>query len=438
MSTTATIAAEPVLTRRSLLQLGRSTIGFALAKSTVLIAPLLLTRTMNMRDYGLLEYVIAWGTPLTVVCGLGLYGAIPYFLVKRARPKFEQVFNVYTILMGALMLVFTAVRHAHALSLAQYMIGLITAVSVMQGIYATLYKVHSAPVRASLAESGLYVVLLFLALSLFAFKTDRPLLWVIFVLNVFGAIMVAGAVKKYHREISIRNTFRRFCKALGFGMPLILSSTLLGFVTSGGRMLAGHFFSMEVVGVYSLFFRLSAIILVVYQLITTVYFRTMYEATGEILDRYFTGGLGLMLALSVASILIGPLVLARLFPKYWYYQRDSLALYLVLGMQMVLWCGVSMLELVVFRERQGVKLLGVLLISLLFLAVAAGVYLHFGTLTLLRLCQIHMLTIFICLQGQILLLRQVGIKLKLMAEASFASVGLYFLTEGVLHFLTRA
>ncbi len=418
---------DPFLSRRSLLRLARSTSGYALPKSTVLIAPLLLARAMSMPDYGLLEYVIAWGTPLTTVVGLGLSGGIPYFLLKRKRPQFSQVFNAYILLLGLLMAAGAALRIAQLIPLVPYMLGLITVVSVMQALYSITYKVERAPVWASAAESGLYVVLLFLAAAFFWFKPQHQILWINVALNLFGAIMVGGAARNYHPAIRLRHTRRRFREALKFGLPQILSGILLGFIASGGRMLAGHFFPLEVVGVYGFFFRTSAIVLVVYQLLTTVYFRRFYEADGDVLDGYFTWFLGLIFALSASSVLIGPLVLARLFPKYWYHQSDSLQLYLVLGCQMVLWCGTAMLEMILYREKQGPKLLWILVVALLFLAVAAGLYPYFGTLTLLRLCQLHLLTVFLSVQGQILLLRRIGLPFRKLRTAVTGVLALYFL-----------
>jgi O-antigen/teichoic acid export membrane protein len=363
---------------------------------------------------------------------LGLSGAIPYFLLKRRGPKFAPVFNLYLISMGAMMAAVAALRLAHLISLTEYMTGLLTAVSVMQVIYATTYKVQSQPVRASMAESGLYFVLVLLAVALFVFTPAVPLLWVNVALNLFGGMMLAGAFGQYHVQVPIRHTLRRFRQALRFAVPLMLSSILLGLVTSSGRLLAGQFFSLEVVGVYSFLFRVSAIIVAVYQLLTTLYFRNLYEAAGDVLDRYFTCFLGLMFVLGVVSIFIGPITLARLFPTYWYHQRDSLALYLALSAQMVFWCATAMLEMIVYRENRGAALLRVAPLSLLFLLITAALYSHFGALTLLHLCQIHMLAIFISLVGQIIVLRGAGIKLRRMTQGSFACLGLYLLVNAVL------
>jgi len=407
-----------------------------LPKSTVLIAPLLLTRVMTIQDYGLVEYSIAWATPFTVLLALGMGGAVPYFLIKRRNPRYAQVFENYVVLMGILQVTALLFYLTHLLPLRPYLIALVSFVSVMQAIYAAKYKVDSSPVLASAAESCLYIALFLLAGLLWCVPQRWGVPGFALVLNILSGAIALTSLRNSRPDVKLRHTLFRFSAAVRFGLPLIAASVLLGVLSSGGRMLAGHFFPIVDVGIYGFLYRATAMTLVVYQIVSTVFFRSLYEAEGDELDRYFSALFMLMFLLGAMSFTVGPFILARFFANYWYSGFDMLAIYLVLATHSVYWCGAAMLEMVLYREKLGASLLYISAVSILLLLICAFVLQHFHALTLIRLCQTHLGAMFVAFIAQLILLnRKRGFKFPRLMSAAFACMLVYIATASMLHIM---
>ena len=79
-------------------------IGFAFAKASMFLAPILLVQMVGLQQYGVFEFAIAAASVLSLVIGCGTVGAIPYFLIKRNRPVYVRPVQIHIFLTGILFL----------------------------------------------------------------------------------------------------------------------------------------------------------------------------------------------------------------------------------------------------------------------------------------------------------------------------------------------
>jgi O-antigen/teichoic acid export membrane protein len=394
--------------------------GYLLPKSTVLLTPLLLAHGLSVQRYGAIEYAIAWATPLTMLLTFGMGGAMPYFLIRRRRAGFNHIFQLHALMLVGLTGITDLLTIVVPVRVTDYLIIAVAIVAAVQTISSTYYKINTAPVLASLFESGIYVALLPPALIIALMKRDWSLAPIILALNFYALVLAASYLYTRPKLLPWRNTARRYRIAGRFGFSLILNSIALSFLVSGGRVLVGEFLSTEAVGVYGFFFRASATVIVVYQAVSTIFFRRAYEAQPSGLDAYCSLLFALMFGVSLGALLLGCALLPGFFPKYWYHQTNTVELYLVLATQTVVWCGSASLEWVLYREELAARATTALVAVLAGLVAFTVILKHEHQLTLLTICQLHLAATFLAVLCQLFLLWHKGVRLPKAASAATA------------------
>ncbi len=394
-----------------LMGFGRSSVGFVAAKAAVLLLPLMLSKIWSLRDYGMFEYAVAWGGLLAVPLGVGTTGAVPYFLLQRRKPKYQGAFGLHSLLIGLSLLLTTAAYVMLGFNPTTYAVLLVTGILVVQGIRAMVYKVENAPVRASLMESGIYVVLLLFAASLASIGTRLNLRFFLIALNLYALLLVATSVQRSFWDGAWRNHIRRYRRAITFGVPIVFTSAAIIFLVSSSRLLAGKLFSLEAVGTYSFFLRISSPVVLVHNLLTTIYFRKLYQSGAKALDLYFSLILFGVFVLGILLFLVVPPLLGPHFPLLHDLHGSSLSIYFLLSIQMVFWIGIALAEAIIYRQNRANEFTRVLAGMIVMLLAATGVLKLSGLLTLLRLAQLQMGAMFLAFLAQIFILRRSGVPL---------------------------
>lgn len=411
---------------------GSGALAFGVAKGTVFLFPLMLARSWNLRDYGLFEYSLAWGNLLAVPLGVGFGAAIPYFLLQRAKPKYLGAFQFHALLAGAGLALLTIGYMVFGFSITSYMIALIAGVVVIQGIRSTMYKVWGVPERASVIESGIYFVLFVEAVLLAVLGRTLNFKLLLITLNLYALFLVIVSLRRFWPVRYWRGQLARYGQAVRFGSPVVLTSACIVFLSSSTRLLAGKFFSIEEVGIYSFFFRITSPVVLIHTLLTTVYFRKLYQSGERSLDTYFSlilltafgGGLFLFVAL--------PPVCHGYFPLLRHVEGENLGVYWLLVAQMVFWVAIALAEFIIYRQGQATKFSLILMGTIGVLLVGSFLLKFAGRLTLLTLSQVQLGGLFLAALAQVLLLRNSGVRLVKTPILVVGVMGIYLLG---MHFL---
>jgi O-antigen/teichoic acid export membrane protein len=411
---------------------GRSATGFVLVKVTVFLAPLMLSAAIGVREYGMFEYAMAWALPLALLASLGFGGAIPYFLLKRSRPLYTQVFHAHVLVTGALVAVGTLAYCYIPLSTRTYLTIILLAVAVIQMIHTNQYKATGAAARASLVESGMYVLMFSIMVVAAATKTRISISGLLAAFDFYLVILIGMSACKFRWQTPWKHNVRRYQNVVRFGFPLVFVGVFATLLTSSGRLLAGSFLSMEAVGIYSVLYRVAAGGMVFHQLVVTICFRQLYQSEDHSLDRYFTWIIGLIFVLSIALYLSAPILLGPYLPLMRELRGSQLGVYLALTVQMPLWSGTGLNEAILARENLASKHTLILMGSLVLLIATVITFRLNHSLTLLRLCQAQLGAIYLVLMAQVLLLRRRGIRMVRAPLLGTALVFFYVVTHAFM------
>jgi len=418
-------ASSPILGLMA--RFGGGAIAFGAARATVLFLPLLLARSWDLRSYGLFEYSMAWGTLLAVPFGMGIAGAIPYFLLKKKDPRYVGAFQLHSLLAGASLLLLGILNLVFSFSFLLYLTLFLAGVLVIQNILATLYMAGDAPGRASVIDNGVYVVLFLLVLPLVLLGHTPNFKMLVITLNLYALFLVLVFLRGFWTIRHWRNGLSHYGQAIRFGLPLVVTSGCIIFLASSTRLLAGKFLSVEEVGVYSFFFRIAAPVVLVHNLLATIYFRKIYQSEERDFDTYLSVILvaiftfGLFLYLSVPTLFRGYFLLLQDL------KGERLQVYWVLVVQMVCWVAMALCEFILYRENQARRFSFLLLGTVGAMLVGSFLLRFAGRLTLLTLSQLQMGALFLTVFGQVSLLRRHGVRLVKAPVVVAAVLGIYII-----------
>lgn len=404
-------ASDPSPPKVTLVKHALGASGFVGAKAMVFLAPLFVLRTVGVHDYGVLEYALAWGTPLAVLFCLGAGGALPFFLLKRGRSRYIDVFRLYGMAAGLAIIPAAMLLLFHVIAFPVYLAALITIIFVLQTIYASAHRAFGSPAMSSLAESGNYVLILVFVVVAFLARRPVTLPAIAIILTIYAGFLSGHSFAHFNWSVSWRHHWLRTKKVLGFGFPLIATGLLTAVLTSSGRLLAGHFFSMDAVGVYSFFLRISSAVILIHQLMNTLIFPRVYRSDDRALDKYFSSLMGTIFVVSLCEFFLSPLIMGPFLPLLRNVHGENRRIFFVFSFQMIFWAGIAMLEIVINRENTAKHFVGVLFGSACLLVAAISTLHALNMLTLLRLCQLNMSCIFVCFLAQTMLLRRRGVRL---------------------------
>jgi len=416
----------PAKVKPGVAMVGVTTLVFLASKATAFLAPMLLARSMPVTDYGTIELALAWGTPCAILAGLGLHGAVPYFLLKLNRPESKRVYFLHAgavcLILGVAALLFRLTPLSVVVALAL----LITAIFCAQNIYAALLKTESHPAAASFAEVSVYCVL-FVLVGILVLSHLPISMSEIFGLLVSVVALFFGISAFLYQGATARDGFiSAYRDSIMYGLPIIVSAVLGTLLMSGGRILIGALLGVADVAIFSLLFRMAAAAVMMHQLTATMVFPKLYQLAPARLNYILVGIQSLVLAAAIGVATVGFPVGRWLFPLL---RSDSAPIHQILVavcIQMFYWCVAAQCEFIFYRENLGslyARWLGVV-----FTLLVAGSYgLKFaGLATLLSLANCQLVVTFVATIGALILLWRKSVRLPLPLLLSSAVFVIYW------------
>lgn len=369
-------------------------IVFTLSKSTVYLAPLIVAEILSKEDFGILEYALAGlGMVINTLINLGVPSAYPYFKLKNNNIAVDNVFNFHYIWLLGFFIISQVCYYTFNFDLS-YFIALNVAFVISNQLYiSTQLKTKEKISIAVLFDSGVYVViLLFVVLSYL--KIVTPSIQVISnLVQCYAILYVFYAIYQF-LKIDFKEFFNNYHSVLAYSFPVLIGSLLIYFLTVSGRILIEFFLNdYELVGIYAFYFRLSAVIVMVHQVINIVFFKKMYQLNPKVLDHYFSICFGGLYIISISAFLIVPNILPYFSEFYETTKNAYKGVYFLLCSQMVFWIATALFSNIIDREKlanKNNKLFVILLITFLFILWMLKSSLSIELFTL-----IHMIVVFL-------------------------------------------
>ncbi|MGH8558729.1 MAG: hypothetical protein ACRESZ_15010 [Methylococcales bacterium] len=282
---------------------------FALAKSSVLLAPLLAARQLSQENYGRVEWWLALSMALGPMMALGAHGLLAFGSVGSNARLHERTAAVYVIQAGLLMVALAVLLSLLGLGWPHYFFAPVMAQSgliCLQMALAVRLKGMGYGAWASLVESGLYLCLL---LALLLSRIGGSFVNTYIALIVIASVASVIGLAKVVRLPALSRWGRRNYKGcIGMGLRYMLGGLLLGLFMAAPRGLLGIFDGDAAVGRFALVFRWLSVSIVAHQFIMTLFFRNLFvdRPTRE-RDRLLA-----VTVMLVALMSIGLVVLIRL------------------------------------------------------------------------------------------------------------------------------
>jgi len=384
--------------------------SFVLSKGTAFLAPLLFLRFVTLEEYGVVEYSYAAGSLLAIVAALGLYGAYPYFVLKLNERDKIQVFLFYSLPVTLVVALMACIYRWGIVAQPAYFVILFTLTFALQRLYSTMLKSDDKGFIAVLLDSGYYFVLSGVIVALTLCHVARPLDLLLLVMELyltalclFLNVLFFKCRTFSYKEIVIVHIPR----ILAFSYKMIISGFLVYWLTSSSRIYIKWLLDYEDVGIYSFYFRVAGIAVVLYNFVFVAFFRSLYKMKTQKMDLYYS----VIMAIVACGCIVCMFMIPYMGPMLGkHVSLDNKVLYSLLSLQMPIWVGFSLCEAIIGREnlvwRFNVR------ISALLLLFPILLWTFRSQITLMNFIFFNSLVFTAAFISQLHLLGGAGIKLK--------------------------
>jgi O-antigen/teichoic acid export membrane protein len=368
-------------------------LSFLFTKGTVFVTPLLLADLLDVEVFGKLEYAIAGlGFVLSAIVNMGVPSAYPYFLLKKKEEDVAEGFTGHFVWLGAFFLLNQLAFTLFNLSLEIYTSLNIAFIIANQIWYSTRLKTHEKPVRAIFFDSGLYILLLilFAVIKLGVIEPSFKVISIVFF--VYGTLYFFEGSRRFWKSKKI-DLWAKYRRILKYSLNVMLGSFFIFLLTASGRILVEFFFSYEDVAVYAYFFRISAGTVVLYQMISILFFAKLYTYPPAKLDFYFSLFFLSTAFISLALFFALPYILERLSLFFSTVYPSERGVYFILSIQMIMWIATALNSSIIDRENLA-KTNNICFLGLLF-GFSIVLWILKGKFLLEDLVFVHMTVIFV-------------------------------------------
>jgi O-antigen/teichoic acid export membrane protein len=263
---------------------------------------------------------------------------------------------------------------------------------------STQLKTEAKIIKAVFFDSGVYLLLFLFSILAYFDLINSSIYFFNKILLGYSCLYVIYAISRI-LKIDRLDVFINYLKVLKYSLPVLVGGILIYFLTVSGRIFVEYFVGgFEIVGIYSFYFRLAAVVVVIYQIINIVFFRQMYELEPKKLDFYFSISFIGLYIISIIAFLVSPLILPFFSEFYKTTIQENISIHFLLSAQMIFWIATALLSNIIDREKLAgknnilfvfllVALIGMLFLTQSYLDLELFVILHLIAITLAAMIQ---------------------------------------------------
>jgi len=400
-------------------KIAKTGLFFVLSKGVAFLAPIILVGFVPLLEYGKVEYCYGIGRLFQSTASLGLIGYAFFILKKNQRNKeiYFYAYGFFILLVSLLYLVGCCLWSFEDEILFSFLFVFMFAI---QGLYSLILKTEDKGYKGVMFDSGYYFLLAIVILIKVVF-IDVPILpclsWMMWgymtVLGLFFIMRYCSIMTNRHLSFKMSE----LKEVISYGIPLIVSGFFIYWLTSSARVYIGYFIGYEEVGIYSFYFRIVGISMVLQQFLYIALFKKLYMGSSSFLDKYYVTIMTAIFVLCVVTCLLSiPIIKYFLIDK----EFTDYKLMLLLCVQMPMWVGISFCEGLIGRENIVMKmnmLLGLVTLCFAGFVIMVKDILNLYLFTLGMIIQFSVAFYFL-----LLLLKTVDVNLPMCRLFSFLSV----------------
>ncbi len=385
-------------------------LSFVFTKGTVYFVPLLLADILSTNDYGVLEYALAGlGFVLNALINLGIPSGYPYFVLKLSNNSVLNGFKLHPLWLLLLLVINQLAYLIFNFSIELYLAFNVAYIIASQELYSIQLKSHEKPTRAIFLDSGVYIVLLLLiglqqlnVLSINIVTISNFIL-------LYASFYAVKGIYDYIKCSKAHNV-ENYKTILKYSFNIMIATFLIFLITSSGRILAEYFFGYDEVAIYGFYFRLAAIVVMVYQMVNIIFFKKIYTVNPEVLDKYYSLFFVFIIVGAFLIFVISPYIMTGLSGFFKGTYEVYKPVYFLLSAQMVMWIATALNSNIIDRENLA-KANNVRFFVLILLGIMAMIVFK-NQLTLQLMVFIHYSIIFMACLIQYYSLNKKSIRFK--------------------------
>lgn len=370
-----------------------------LLKSLVYIAPLAVNEVLNsINDFGTFEYSLNLGQTLMGVFSMGFSGAYAYFILKQQRENMKSIFHFHFVGLTALLTTVVIVS-PELLSNIYYGAVILGVAFADQILLSSISKLSGKNITSVLLDTGIYILMALIVVAVYFQVLEFSLdIWfgsVLFLL-IFNSLFYHSRYFLNKNRVVKKDIFDLY----RYGGLIVVAGPLLVLITSNTRLYIEYFLTLEDVGVYSYYFRISSVALIFYRVFGILLYRKMFTGDSNVLDKYYSLIITGIFILNILLYLLLPSILKGRDDQFSLTTTDSRLLFKLCFFQVTFWVNVSLFEPILQRENKMKAFIGLLALCLLLFfgtIYALGI---FSTISLLNIVWVNTLFIFLLFCGQ--------------------------------------
>ncbi|WP_299900441.1 hypothetical protein [uncultured Aquimarina sp.] len=347
----------------------------------------------------MLEYALAGlGMVLNTSLNLGVPGAYPFYKLRKKDTSTLEGFALHYMWLLFFFLVIQICYYSIGFSIEYYMALNMAYIISNQVFISTQLKTDGKIIKAVFFDSGVYLLLLVFITLAYLDLNNKSLENINRFVLFYSLFYVGHSLFKALKINKI--TLLKYYKIIKFSCHLLFSAMLIFFITVSGRFLIEFFLKdFELVGIYSFYFRLAALVVMIYQIVSIAFFRDIYTLNPKTLDKYFTiFFIGLYLISNLSFILSQYIV--PFFSDFYKNTIDEYQrVYFILSAQVVFWISSALMSNIIDREELAKKITPLFLV--LIILFLSGSYISKDFLNLSRYTIIHFVIFYIAAMLQI-------------------------------------
>jgi len=379
-------------------------IVFFCSKLIPFITPLFSSNFLkSVEDYGRLEYLLNAGTLLASFFILGLSSAYPYFNIS-LKQKTHSPFILHSIIIfvfsGCSILIIYIFP-----SLNIFRIIFIGSVFGLQILFSSILKTEQKISWAVVLDGGVVSVLLFYLFYLYGINNnnlnENTFLFALFIYT----ILVLSSMLLFLKTDHLLN-ITKYKEVLKYGLPVFISSLLTTLITTSNRVLIEYFLDLKAVAYFSFYSRITSVLVIIYQAIMFILFKRLYQEDLRKLDNLFLYLLMLFILVSTLLLFILPGFVLQNFKIYQDTSDSLFSLLYILSAQKVFWVVTALLESIIYREKLATEINYYLISIIVSIILVCYIAQFFGLLSLISICLIQSLGIFLYCETQFFLIQK--------------------------------
>lgn len=326
-------------------------LSFCFAKGMVFLAPILLADILTERDFGVIEYSLAGvGMLLNAIINLGVPGAYPYYILRQKKLSIKNAFRLHPLwllIFFIINLFLYCILNLFGLEL--FMAFNVSYIIANQQFYSAMLKSHENIFKAVFLDAGIYILLIVFVIGSFTGILTPTIYNINASVLIYGCFFGCYALWSYLKA-NKEHIFTHYKEVLRFSFHLLIGTSFLFLLTVAGRILTKHFFGYEATGIYGYYYRLAAIVVMIYQVISIRFFKDIYTRNPKDLDKYFSLFYVFIFALSIILYVASPFIMVHVSDFFNDTYAANKDVYFVIFCQMTMWIATALNSNIIDRE----------------------------------------------------------------------------------------